>query len=153
MIPLKIVLTLKQLHRLFKMTLMMSHCAMQPTCVHKNTLFVVDLKKLRNPKDVTCDDMGSWRSNGIHPAYVVQGKSGVIFTLSFKKLTGESIVVICTRHYYHKTANNLNKIFSMTDNVIMVDTIHKNLINNAKIGAKTLSVLCEVNAILLCFSN
>ena len=37
-----------------------SLCAMQPTCVRKNILFIVDSEKLRNPKDITCDDMGSW---------------------------------------------------------------------------------------------
>ena len=45
-------------------------CEMQPTCMNKNALFVVDLEKLRDPKDITCDDMGSWCSNGTHPVYL-----------------------------------------------------------------------------------
>ena len=44
-------------------------CEVQPTCVNKNALFVVDLEKLRDPEDVTCDNMGSWCSSGTHPVY------------------------------------------------------------------------------------
>jgi len=78
--------------------------------------------------------MGSWRSNGTHPAFVVKGKSGVISVLSLKeakrgKCSGD-IYKLIKRYYYHKTANDLNKtIFSMTGNVIrvfVVDTIHIN---------------------------
>ncbi len=30
---------------------------------------IVDLKKLRDPKDIiSCDDMGSWCFNGTHPS-------------------------------------------------------------------------------------
>ena len=117
-----------------------SLCAMQPTCVHKNIRLVVDLEKLSNPKDITCDDMGSWQSNGTHPAYVVKGKSGVISTLSLKeakrgKRSGDMYKLI-KRYCYHKTANDLNKtIFSMTGNVIRmfaVDTIHKSFDKQCK---------------------
>ena len=34
-------------------------CEMQPTCVNKNSLFVVGLEKLRDPNGITCDYMGS----------------------------------------------------------------------------------------------
>jgi len=45
-------------------------CGVQPTCVDKNALFVADLEKLKDPKDVRCDVMGSWRLNGTHPVYL-----------------------------------------------------------------------------------
>ena len=57
-------------------------CEMQPT---RNVLFVVDLEKLTDAKDITCDDMGSWRSNGTHPVYLTKSQSGVISTISLKQ--------------------------------------------------------------------
>lgn len=47
-------------------------CEMQPTWVDKNSLFVVDMEKLRDPKDITCDDMGSWCLNGTHPSFITK---------------------------------------------------------------------------------
>lgn len=60
-------------------------CSMQPICVDKNALFVVDLEKLKDPKDITCDDMGSWRSNGTHPVYLTKGVSGSTISLKQDK--------------------------------------------------------------------
>ena len=80
------------------------------TCVNKNALFVVDLEKLRDPKDVTCDDMGSWRSNGTHPVYLTKNQSGVLSIIPLKqarkgKVKDEMYKVI-KRYYYHKTARD-----------------------------------------------
>ena len=99
-------------------------CEMQPTCEDKNTLFVVDLEKLRDPKDITCDDMGSWRLNGTHPSYVTKSHSGLISIISQKsvnkgKMKGDMYKMI-KRYYYHKTARDLNKtIFLMQGNIMM----------------------------------
>lgn len=96
-------------------------CKMQPTCVNKNVLFVVDLEKLRDPKDITCDDMGSWRSNGTHPAYLTKNQSGVISTVSLKQVKKGKVIgslyKMIKRYYYHKTAKDLNKtIFTIQGN-------------------------------------
>ena len=60
-------------------------CQMQPTCVDKNCVFVIDLEKLRDPKDISCDDMGSWRANGTRPSYILVDRKGFITTISQKK--------------------------------------------------------------------
>ena len=96
-------------------------CEMQPTCVDKNSLFVVDLEKLRDPKDITCDDMGSWRLNGIHPSYITKHRSGEISLVSQKSANKgkmkEDMYKMIKRYYYHKTARDLNKtIFVMQGN-------------------------------------
>jgi len=93
-------------------------CEMQPTCVDKNLLFVVDLEKLRNPKDITCDDKGSWHSNGTHPFYITKSRSGVISAISQKSAnkdkTKDDVYKMIKRYYYHKTVRDLNKtIFLM----------------------------------------
>ena len=95
-------------------------CEMQPTCVDKNSVFVVDLEKLRNPKDITCDDMGSWRLNGTHPSYLIKHPSGEISLVSKSARKGkmkENMYKMIKRYYYHKTARDLNKtIFVMQGN-------------------------------------
>ena len=35
-----------------------------PTCVSKNTAFIVDSTKLSNGEDIRCDDMGAWTYTG-----------------------------------------------------------------------------------------
>ena len=96
---------------------------MQPTCVDKNSLFVVDLEKLRDPKDITCDDMGSWRLNGTHPSYITKHCSGEISLVSQKSANKgkmkEDMYKIIKKYYYHKTARDLNKaIFLMQGNYL-----------------------------------
>ena len=81
--------------------------------MNKNVLFVVDLEKLRDPKDITCDNMGFWRSNGTHPVYLTNNQSGVISIILLKqaskgKVKGDMYKMI-KRYYYHKTARDLNK--------------------------------------------
>ena len=57
-------------------------CEMQPTCVDKNSVFILDLEKLRNPKDITCDEMGSWCLNGTHPSHLIKHPYGEISLVS-----------------------------------------------------------------------
>ena len=86
-------------------------CEMQPTCADKNSVFI---EKLMSPKDVTCDDMESWRLNGTHPSYVIKHPSGEISLVSQKSKKSkskmkENMYKIIKRYYYHKTARDLNK--------------------------------------------
>ena len=53
-------------------------CQMQPTCVDRSAVFIVDLKKLQNPKDISCDDMGAWRANGTHPCPEAMSLIGLV---------------------------------------------------------------------------
>jgi len=85
-------------------------CGVQPTCVDKNALIIVDLEKIKDPKDVTCDDMGSWRLNGTHPVYFTKNAKGEISTVSLTKakkgkLEGKVFKMV-KRYYYHKTATD-----------------------------------------------
>lgn len=86
--------------------------------VDKNALFVVDISKLRNHKDIGCDDMGSWRANGTHPTLLYVDRKGAVNVLSKKKATRDkfsgSQYKLIKRYYFHKTATDLNKtIFLM----------------------------------------
>lgn len=91
---------------------------MQPTCVDRNAVFVVDLQMLSNPKDISCDDMGSWRANGTHASHFSVDRRGMLTFLSQKKASrgkaqGRQYKLV-KRYYYHKTATDLQKnIFLM----------------------------------------
>ena len=39
-------------------------CTRMPFDVDCNSVFVIDMSKLSNPKDIACDDMGVWKWNG-----------------------------------------------------------------------------------------
>ena len=43
-----------------------------PTCISKNTAFVVDSTKIRSSEDIRCDDMGAWTYTGskVFPYYI-----------------------------------------------------------------------------------
>ena len=45
-------------------------CETQPVSVEHNAVFVIDLSALECVKDLNCDDMGSWQSNGVYRAWV-----------------------------------------------------------------------------------
>ncbi len=99
-------------------------CQMQPTCVDKNTVFVVDLDKISDPKDITCDDMGSWRANGTHACHVITNDKGDIISVavSQKKISKHKgkHYKLTKRYYYHKTSTDLNKtIFLLQGKIIM----------------------------------
>ncbi len=41
-------------------------CHIQPLLVEHNRTFIVDLSSLKSPKNIKCDDMGTWRNNSSH---------------------------------------------------------------------------------------
>ena len=45
-------------------------CSTVPKCVDVNATFVVDTSNFKSPKDVKCDDGGSWVNNGVRKLYL-----------------------------------------------------------------------------------
>lgn len=41
-------------------------------------MFVVDLKKVKHPKDILCDGMGAWNCNGCRSACVTVDEDGAV---------------------------------------------------------------------------
>ena len=60
-------------------------CSMQPVNVEKNTVFIVDLGKLKNIKDLYCDDMGSWQYNGVYHSWLTVNDAGFVSTMGKEK--------------------------------------------------------------------
>ena len=92
-------------------------------------LFIVDLEKLRDPKNVTCDDMGSWHSNGAHSVYLTKNQSGVVSIIPLKQVrkgkVKDEMYKMIKRYYYHKAARDLNKtIFLIQGNCYLYGLLY-----------------------------
>ena len=54
-------------------------CTRMPFDVDCNSLFVVDMSKLSNPKDISCDDMGVWKWNGSYRRWLAVDKESLLY--------------------------------------------------------------------------
>ena len=57
-------------------------CSVQPTNVESNVVFVVDLGKLEAAKDLYCDDMGSWKHNGVYHCWLEVDANGFVTSMA-----------------------------------------------------------------------
>lgn len=86
-------------------------CKTQPVVVEHNAVFIVDLSALECVKDLNCDDMGSWQSNGVYRAWIHVDSNGFVSSHEKLKPTKSSGVYLVTKKYYvHKTSKDLKKI-------------------------------------------
>ena len=53
-------------------------CTSQPTYISKNCVFIVDLKELKHPSDVLCDDIGTWVCNGCRRTWICVDENGEV---------------------------------------------------------------------------
>ena len=76
-------------------------CTSQPTAIDRDCLFVVDLKKLKHPRDVLCDDMGTWQCNGCCRVWVIVDEDGNVEFCQDKKECerGENCYRIIRKYY------------------------------------------------------
>ena len=90
-------------------------CKAQPTDIAHNTVFVVDLPKLRCTKDLYCDDMGSWRCNGIYKSRIEVDFTGyiTIYGKSKRLLAIENFYHITEKYFFHKTSKDSKKSVSL----------------------------------------
>lgn len=87
-------------------------CTRMPFDVDCNSVFVVDMSKLSNPKDISCDDMGVWKWNGSYRRWLAIDEKGVVCVLG--KTLAEAP---CTPHYHiwkryyeNKSSQDLKKM-------------------------------------------
>ncbi|MCG8624910.1 MAG: hypothetical protein MJE68_23290, partial [Proteobacteria bacterium] len=87
-------------------------CSMQPVNVENNVAFIVDLGKLKNVKDLYCDDMGSWQYNGVYHSWLTVDDAGFVSTMGKEKpskLTSD-MYYITKKYFVHRTSSDLKKI-------------------------------------------
>ena len=84
----------------------------RPTFVEDNFIFVVDLSKLDDPKDVRADDLGSWICNGKRSVQCAI-EDGRAFEIVPTSNTNVGITYRLIRRYYkHATAGDFARIIS-----------------------------------------
>lgn len=88
-------------------------CKTQPVVVEHNAVFVVDLSALECVKDLNCDDMGSWQSNGVYRAWINVDSNGFVSSHGKSKpiKSSASVYLITKKYYVHKTSKDLKKTF------------------------------------------
>ena len=87
-------------------------CIRMPFDVDCNSLFVVDMSKLSNPKDISCDDMGVWKWNGSYRRWLAVDEKGVTTVLG-KTITEAPSTPhyhIWKRYYENKSSQDLKKM-------------------------------------------
>lgn len=87
-------------------------CKMQPLCVEHNVIFIVDLSYLKSPKDITCDDMGSWRCNGVYHSWLKVDDVGFVSVYGKEKpldIDTTQLFYLTKKYFVHKTSQDLKK--------------------------------------------
>ena len=99
-------------------------CTRQPISVEPNRLFVVDLRCLEKPKDVMCDDMGSWVSNRDYTAWVVVDEDGAVDTVkSLTKPATEGMYFVCRKYYTLKGCPDFHRMVFFVEGTCMDDCV------------------------------
>ena len=85
----------------------------QPVGVESNAAFIVDLKYLEHPKDIMCDEMGSWNNNGCHNTWVIVDTHGIAETCGKSKpvvVDGSVPYKVCKKYYVNKASPDFRRI-------------------------------------------
>ena len=82
-------------------------CTIQPLNIGHNTVFVVDLSKFKNNKDILCDDMGSWKYNGIFTTWIEVDDNG--FTKTHGKKKPDNMYQLTKKYFVNKISTDLKK--------------------------------------------
>lgn len=86
-------------------------CSIQPLNIEHNTVFVVDLSKLKNTKDIFCDDMGSWKHSGVFTTWLEVDENGFTTTYGKVKPIGHdnNVYHLTKKYFVHKVSQDLKK--------------------------------------------
>ena len=85
-----------------------------PMCAYYGVAFIVDLMKLDDPEDISSDDMGVWRYNGIDTSYIKVARDAEKQVKSVTTCTLENPFTYKLKRCYciHGTDSTLRKITS-----------------------------------------
>jgi len=78
-------------------------CTSQPTCISKDSVFIVDLQQLKHPSDVLCNDMGTWVCNGCRRTWITVDEDGELeFFNKYNPKDCENCYKVVRKYYNHK---------------------------------------------------
>ena len=88
-------------------------CTRIPFSVNCNSVFIIDLTSLGSPKDINCDDMGSWTWKGSYRCWCsVEDGDVQMLGKTLESNTSESdpCYQIWKRYYEHKCSIDVKKL-------------------------------------------
>ena len=96
-------------------------CASQPTCINKDSVFIVDLKQLKHPSDVLCDDMGTWVCNGCRSTWITVDEDGELeFFNKNKPKDRENCNKVVRKYYNHKGSTDFHRMALFLEGMLFI---------------------------------
>ena len=99
-----------------------SLCTRVPFDISCNSVFVIDMSSLMNPKDIVCNDMGVWKWKGSYRRWLSVDETGYIVTIgkSLAKVPDVHCYRIWKRYYENKSSRDLSRmVVTMEGNYYM----------------------------------
>ena len=89
-----------------------SLCTRVPFDINCNSVFVIGMSSLMNPKDIVCDDMGVWRWKGSYQRWLSVDETGYIETIgkSLTEIPDVPCYHIWKRYYENKSSTDLSRM-------------------------------------------
>lgn len=99
-------------------------CTTQPVAVESNAVFIVNLKHLKNSKDILCDELGAWKCNGCHHTWVVVDEQGIAGIYGKKKpCDGDERAYRVTKKYYNnKGSPDFHRMVVFIEGMLLLNT-------------------------------
>lgn len=89
-------------------------CKRVPTAVDCNSVFLVDMSELAHPKDIVCDDMGSWKWGGSYRVWLTLDEAGCVEifgkVLPTREKSNLPFYRVWRRYYLCKSSPDLKKL-------------------------------------------
>ena len=96
-------------------------CKRLPIAIDQNSVFLVDMSKLAHPKDIVCDDMGSWKWGGSYRIWLEVDDTGSVKVLGKEPPEqGKSNLPafrIWKRYYTSKSSPDLKKLVATVEGI------------------------------------
>ena len=104
-------------------------CKAQPVAVESNLVFIVDLKHLKHPKDLLCDESGSWKCNGCRHTWVVVSDIGVADICEKEKPRNVdgSLYKVTKKYYLNKGSHDFHCLVVTMEGMV----VHENSVVHA----------------------
>ena len=99
-----------------------SICTQVPFSINVNAAFVVDLSRLKSPKDILCDDMGTWTWNGSFRKWCSITEHGFVKLLGRNLPTNDqpsNTYRVWKRYYYLKGSPDVRKMVVLLEGEIL----------------------------------
>ena len=96
-------------------------CASQPTYINKDCVFIVDLKPLKHPSDVLCDDMGTWARNGCRSTWITVDEDGELeFFNKNKPKDCNNCYNVVRKYYNHKGSTDFHRMALFLEGMLFI---------------------------------